>query len=70
MGALFGGKVKNSSTATDDARKSREANRIAQERQLQQENEADRKASGGTRRRPSKGRRLFEEGTQTLGDAA
>ncbi len=70
MQALFGGGKKSSRTATEDARKSREANRIAQERQLQQENEADRKASGATRRRPSKGRRLFEEGTQTLGDAA
>ncbi|MEO1110105.1 MAG: hypothetical protein AAFX90_19500 [Pseudomonadota bacterium] len=69
MTGLFGGKPKLSNTATEDARKSREANRIAQERQLQQENEADRSTSASVRRRAPKGRRLFEDASQTLGDA-
>lgn len=69
MASLFGGGKKQTSTATEDARKSREANRISQERQLQQENEADKEASGSIRRRPPKGRRLFEDASQTLGSA-
>jgi len=66
MGGLFGGGKKSNSSASDDARKSREANRIAQERQLAAENEADRKAGGAVRRRAPKGRRLFED-KETLG---
>ena len=71
MGAFFGGKKKaTAGSATEDARKSREANRIAQERQLQQQNEADRETSGAIRRRAPKGRRLFEDAGQTLGGVA
>lgn len=66
---IGGGKKGNTGTATEDARRSREANRIAQERQLQQESEADRQASASTRRKAPKGRRLFEDAGQTLGDA-
>jgi hypothetical protein len=62
---MFGGGKKADNTATEDAQKSREANRIAQERQLNEENAADR--SKVVRRRPAKGRRLFEDGPQTLG---
>jgi len=70
MGAIFGGGKKvDTGTATEDARKSREANRIAQERQLAQENEASRKTSAAVRRRPPRGRRLFEDKPETLGSA-
>lgn len=69
MGALFGGgKKANTGTATEDARKSREANRIAQERQLQTENVADTKAGASVKRKAPKGRRLFEV-RETLGSA-
>ena len=67
MGKLFSGGGKSSAySAQEDARKSREANQITQERQLQMEHASDSKADASLKRRAPKGRRLFEE-RDTLG---
>lgn len=58
MTGMFGGGSKRN-LAAEEAAKTREENRIAQERQLAAENAADKGASGS--RKAPKGRRLFEE---------
>lgn len=63
VSGLFGGGGKGSAAA--DAEKSRQANRVAQERQLAENNRDDTGAKAS--RRAPRGRRLFEDAADTLG---
>lgn len=65
ISGLFGGGDKS---ASREAEKSREQNRIAQERQLAAANQKDAEQAGKVRRAQPRGRRLFEDGPAGLAE--